>query len=81
MTPKARHKLTLWTFSIPILPYIIVMIILALIVAHLPYTDRNRVLDWFEYQIMRPIRWRNQIGIVERSYHRAHLFEHIKSFK
>lgn len=81
MTPKARHKLILWTFSLPILPYIITMMVLALIIAYLPGTDTDRVLDWFERQILKPIKWRNEIGIVKRSYDRAHLFDYIKSFK
>ena len=81
MSPKARHKLILWTFSLPILPYVLIMIVLALTIAYLPYTDHNRVLDWFERQITKPIKWRNEIGIVKRSYDRAHLFDYIKSFK
>jgi len=81
MSPMLRHQLIFWAVSTPILLYVIPMIILALIIAYLPFTDHDRVLNWFERQIIKPIKWRNSLSIVKRSYHKAHLFEHIKSFE
>ena len=80
MSPMTRFKLIFWIITAPILLYVIVMVILALTLAYLPFTDRTRVLDWFERQIAKPIKWRDQLSIVKQSHDRAHLFEHIKSF-
>lgn len=81
MSPMTRYNLIFWAVTTLFLPYVLIMIVLALIVAYLPFTDHDRVLNWFERQIAKPIKWRNSLSIVKRSYDRAHLFDYIKSFK
>ena len=81
IAPKTQYNIIMGLYTALITIPVFLMIIIALITSHLPYTDRNRVLVWFEYHIMRVISWRNQRPAVKRAYDRAHLFEHIKSFK
>jgi len=81
MSPMTRHAVIFWICTLPILPAVIVLTVIAVALATLSMNQKHHVYDWFERVILRITNWRNNIGIVKRSHDRAYLFDNIRSFK
>jgi ABC-type phosphate/phosphonate transport system substrate-binding protein len=74
INPKLKLNVVFWTITIPAIPFVILLTLLALLVS--PVT--NRMIDVTEKVVTKFARWRNNLPVVKNAYDKAHLFDYIK---
>jgi hypothetical protein len=77
MSPKLKLNIIFWIITIPMLPFVILLLLLALIISPIPVIGNN-LLDKTERLITKFAIWRNNLPIVKNAYDKAHLFDYIK---
>jgi hypothetical protein len=77
MSPKLKLNVIFWMITIPMVPFVILLCLLALIISPVPVIGNN-LLDKTERLITKFAIWRNNLPIVKNAYDKAHLFDYIK---
>jgi len=77
MSPKLKLNVIFWMITIPMVPFITLLLILSLIISPVPVIGNN-LLDKTERLITKFAIWRNNLPIVKNAYDKAHLFDYIK---
>jgi hypothetical protein len=77
MSPKLKLNIIFWIITIPMIPFVILLLLLALIISPIPVIGNN-LLDKTERLITKFAIWRNNLPIVKNAYDKAHLFDYIK---
>jgi hypothetical protein len=77
MSPKLKLNIIFWMITIPMIPFVILLLILALIISPVPVIGNN-LLDNTERLITKFAIWRNNLPVVKNAYDKAHLFDYIK---
>jgi hypothetical protein len=77
MSPKLKLNIIFWIITIPMIPFVILLLLLALIISPVPVIGNN-LLDKTERLITKFAIWRNNLPIVKNAYDKAHLFDYIK---
>ena len=77
MSPKLKLNVIFWMITIPIVPFITLLLLLALIISPVPVIG-TKLLDKTERLITKFAIWRNNLPIVKNAYDKAHLFDYIK---
>jgi hypothetical protein len=78
LSPDAKLNIIFWAITVPIVPFIVLMLIIAGIISIVPMF-RIRTLDFVENSILKFATWRNNLPIVKNAYNKANLFEFIKN--
>jgi hypothetical protein len=77
VSPKLKLNIIFWIITIPMIPFVILLLLLALIISPVPVIGNN-LLDKTERLITKYAIWRNNLPIVKNAYDKAHLFDYIK---
>jgi hypothetical protein len=77
ISPKLKLNIIFWMITIPMIPFVILLLLLALIISPVPVIGNN-LLDKTERLITKFAIWRNNLPIVKNAYDKAHLFDYIK---
>jgi hypothetical protein len=77
MSPKLKLNIIFWIITIPMIPFVILLLLLALIISPVPVIGNN-LLDKTERLITKFAIWRNNLPVVKNAYDKAHLFDYIK---
>jgi hypothetical protein len=77
MSPKLKLNIIFWMITIPMVPFVILLCLLALIISPVPVIG-TKLLDKTERLITKFAIWRNNLPIVKNAYDKAHLFDYIK---
>jgi hypothetical protein len=77
INPKIKLNVIFWMITIPMVPFVTLLLLLALIISPIPVIG-NKVLDKVERLITKFANWRNNLPIVKNAYDKAHLFDYIK---
>ena len=77
ISPKLKLNIIFWIITIPMIPFVILLLLLALIISPVPVIGNN-LLDKTERLITKFAIWRNNLPIVKNAYDKAHLFDYIK---
>ena len=80
LSPNAKLNIVFWTITIPVLPFVFLMLAIAVVLALIP-PIRNRSLNTVENVIRRFAIWRNNLPVVKNAYDKAHLFDYLKDSK
>jgi hypothetical protein len=77
INPKIKLNIIFWTITLPLIPFVTLLLLLALIISPVPVIG-NKVLDKVERLITKFAIWRNNLPMVKNAYDKAHLFDYIK---
>jgi hypothetical protein len=77
ISPKLKLNIIFWMITIPMVPFVTLLCLLALIISPIPVIGNN-FLDKVERIITKFASWRNKLPIVKNAYDKAHLFDYIK---
>jgi hypothetical protein len=77
INPKLKLNIIFWIITIPMIPFVTLLLLLALIISPIPVIGNN-LLDKTERLITKFAIWRNNLPIVKNAYDKAHLFDYIK---
>ena len=77
MSPKLKLNIIFWIITIPMIPFVTLLLLLALIISPIPVIGNN-LLDKTERLITKFAIWRNNLPIVKNAYDKAHLFDYLK---
>jgi hypothetical protein len=77
MSPKLKLNIIFWMITIPMVPLVTLLLLLALIISPVPVIGNN-LLDKTERLITKFAIWRNNLPVVKNAYDKAHLFDYIK---
>ena len=77
MSPKLKLNIIFWMITIPMIPFVILLCLLALIISPVPVIG-TKLLDKTERLITKFAIWRNNLPVVKNAYDKAHLFDYIK---
>lgn len=77
MSPKLKLNIAFWIITIPMIPVVTLLLLLALIISPVPVIGNN-LLDKTERLITKFAIWRNNLPVVKNAYDKAHLFDYIK---
>jgi len=77
MSPKLKLNIIFWMITIPMVPFVTLLLILSLIISPIPVIG-TKLLDKTERLITKFAIWRNNLPIVKNAYDKAHLFDYIK---
>jgi hypothetical protein len=77
INPKLQLNVIFWTITIPVIPFVTLLLLLALIISPIPVIG-NKLLDKIERLITKYAIWRNNLPVVKNAYDKAHLFDYIK---
>ncbi len=77
MSPKLKLNIIFWIITIPMIPFVTLLLILSLIISPIPVIG-NKLLDKIERLITKYAIWRNNLPVVKNAYDKAHLFDYIK---
>jgi hypothetical protein len=77
ISPKLKLNIIFWMITIPMIPFVTLLLLLALVVSPIPVIGNN-LLDKTERLITKFAIWRNNLPIVKNAYDKAHLFDYIK---
>jgi hypothetical protein len=77
ISPKLKLNVIFWMITIPMVPFVILLCLLALIISPVPVIGNN-LLDKTERLITKFAIWRNNLPVVKNAYDKAHLFDYIK---
>ena len=77
MSPKLKLNIAFWIITIPMIPFVTLLLLLAIVIGPIPVIGNN-FLDKVERIITKFASWRNKLPIVKNAYDKAHLFDYIK---
>ena len=77
ISPKLKLNVIFWMITIPMVPFVILLCLLALIISPVPVIG-TKLLDKTERLITKFAIWRNNLPVVKNAYDKAHLFDYIK---
>ena len=77
MSPKLKLNIIFWMITIPMIPFVTLLLLLALIISPVPVIGNN-LLDKTERLITKFAIWRNNLPVVKNAYDKVHLFDYIK---
>jgi hypothetical protein len=77
INPKLQLNIIFWTVTAPVVPFVVLILLLALVISPIPVIGNN-LLDKTERLITKYTIWRNNLPIVKNAYDKAHLFDYIK---
>jgi len=77
MSPKLKLNIIFWIITIPMIPVVTLLLLLALIISPVPVIGNN-LLDKTDRLITKFAIWRNNLPIVKNAYDKAYLFDYIK---
>ena len=77
INPKLKLNIIFWIITIPMIPFVTLLLILSLIISPVPVIG-TMLLDKTERLITKFAIWRNNLPIVKNAYDKAHLFDYIK---
>jgi hypothetical protein len=77
ISPKLKLNIIFWMITIPMIPFVTLLLLLALVVSPIPVIGNN-LLDKTERLITKFAIWRNNLPVVKNAYDKAHLFDYIK---
>jgi hypothetical protein len=77
INPKLKLNIIFWIITIPMIPFVILLLLLALIISPVPVIGNN-LLDKTERLITKFAIWRNNLPVVKNAYDKVHLFDYIK---
>jgi hypothetical protein len=77
MSPKLKLNIIFWTITIPVVPFVVLLLLVSVIISPIPVIG-NKLLDKVERLITKYAIWRNKLPIVKNAYDKAHLFDYIK---
>jgi hypothetical protein len=77
MSPKAKLNIVFWSITIPVVPFVILLLLIVMIVFPIPGIG-NHMANWAEKVITKFSIWRNNLPVVKNAYNKAHLFDYIK---
>ena len=77
ISPKLKLNIIFWIITIPMIPFVTLLLLLALIISPIPVIGNN-LLDKIERLITKFAIWRNNLPVVKNAYDKAHLFDYIK---
>ena len=77
ISPKLKLNIIFWTVTAPVVPFVVLILLLALVISPIPVIGNN-LLDKTERLITKFTIWRNNLPIVKNAYDKAHLFDYIK---
>ena len=77
ISPKLKLNIVFYTITIPMVPFLILMLLIAIVLSVFP-PFRNNLMNWVENVIRKFAIWRNNLPIVKNAYDKAHLFDYIK---
>ena len=80
LSPDAKLNIIFWGITIPVIPFVLLLVTLALILGCIP-KFRIYVFDGVEHLVKKFSIWRNSLPIVKNAYDKAHLFDYIKDSK
>lgn len=80
LSPNARLNIVFWSITAPVVPFVILLLLCAIILALIP-PFRNWSLNGVENVIRKFAIWRNNLPVVKNAYDKAHLFDYIKDSK
>lgn len=77
INPKLKLNIIFWIITIPMIPFVTLLLLLALIISPVPVIG-TKLLDKTERLITKFAIWRNNLPVVKNAYDKAHLFDYIK---
>jgi hypothetical protein len=77
INPKLKLNVIFWMITIPMVPFITLLLILSLIISPVPIIG-TKILDKTERLITKFAIWRNNLPVVKNAYDKVHLFDYIK---
>lgn len=77
LSPKFKLNIVFWAVTTPVVPFVILLLLVALILAPIPRLG-NTVMNYTEKVITKFALWRNNLPIVKNAYDKVHLFDYIK---
>jgi hypothetical protein len=77
INPKLKLSVIFWIITIPMIPFVTLLLLLALIISPVPVIGNN-LLDKTERIITKFANWRNNLPVVKNAYDKVHLFDYIK---
>lgn len=77
LSPKAKLNIVFWSITAPLVPFITLLLILAILIALIP-PCRDWSFDSAEKIILKFAIWRNNLPVVKNAYDKVHLFDYIK---
>jgi hypothetical protein len=77
INPKIKLNIIFWTITLPLIPFVTLLLLLALIISPVPVIG-NKFLDKTERLITKFAHWRNNLPVVKNAYDKVHLFDYIK---
>jgi hypothetical protein len=77
INPKLKLNVIFWMITIPMVPFVTLLLILGLIISPVPIIG-TKILDKTERLITKFAIWRNNLPIVKNAYDKVHLFDYIK---
>ena len=77
LSPKLKLNIVFWTITTPVVPFVILLVLVALIFSPIPRLG-NSMMNKTEKIITKFTIWRNNLPVVKNAYDKAHLFDYIK---
>ncbi len=77
INPKLKLNIVFWAITIPVVPFVLLLVLVALILAPIPKIGVY-MMDMVEKVVTKLAIWRNNLPIVKNAYDKAHLFDYIK---
>jgi hypothetical protein len=71
VSPKLKLNIAFWIITIPMIPFVTLLLLLALIISPVPVIGNN-LLDKTERLITKFAIWRNNLPVVKNAYDKAH---------
>jgi hypothetical protein len=77
LSPKVKLNIVFWTITVPVVPFVILLLLLGLIAYPIPKVG-DMILNSIEKVITKFAIWRNNLPVVKNAYDKAHLFDYLK---
>lgn len=77
VSPKLKLNIVFWSITIPVVPVVLLLVLVALILAPIPKIGVY-MMDMVEKVVTKLAIWRNNLPVVKNAYDKAHLFDYIK---
>ena len=78
MTPKLKLGIVFWTITLPMVPIVLLMLLVAIILSPIP-KHGNWFMSKTEHLITKFAIWRNTLPIVKNAYDKVYLFDYLKN--
>ena len=77
ITPMLQFNIVFWCVTLPAVPVVLLLILLA----GINPIYRKKFMNWVERSVMNFAMWRNDLRLVKYYYNKAHLFDLIRGWQ